>query len=265
MTEKTGQPRPLSTEQVNELLADVAKVHGRRFVLEGVFGGGDGPGAWALSSSEGPAVLKVLTGRDATSDLELRGRAIGELRSRGYPAPAFLHIGTMAEGTYLVQERLPGEPIGRDFSAAQLDEILRLHDLHADIGVPLPGEPWPLPVTRPVLEGGDGFCMIESMRAYSSETDALLTELQATTREHMYDIRDLGDVVHFDFTYANILGADGRVTGVIDWEAAMIGDRGLISPRSRSTSSTTTDCVGSSSPGRRRSREPRRLLCTWPT
>ncbi len=227
MANKTGQPRPLTTIEVHELLDVVSSRHGTRFVLDGALPGGDGPGAWALSSPDGPAVLKVLTGRDVTTELVQRGRAIDVLRGRGYPAPKLLHFGTVAAGTYLVQERRPGEPIGHRFSPFQLEEILTLHELHADIGVDLPGEPWPLPVTRPVLEGADGFCIIETMRAYSSETDALLTELQELTRAHAGEATRTGDLVHHDFTYANILGADGRVTGVIDWEAAMVGDRGF--------------------------------------
>jgi aminoglycoside phosphotransferase len=224
---KTGQPRPLTTSEVHELLSVVAAEHGRTFALAGEMSGGDGPGAWALASDEGPAVLKMLTGRDAVADLELRGAAIDVLRGRGYPAPRLLCFGTVPAGTYVVQARLPGGPIGASFTPAQLEEILRLHDLHADIGVPLPGEPWPVPVTRPVLEGADGFCVIESMRAYSPETDAFLDELQQMTREHVDEVHNTVDLVHFDFTYSNILGENGRVTGVIDWEAAMTGDRGF--------------------------------------
>jgi fructosamine-3-kinase len=227
MAKKTGQPRPLTTREVRELLDVVASEHGRAFTLNGEMSGGDGPGAWALDSADGPAVLKFLPGRDEVADLELRGAAIDVLRERGYPAPRLLCLGTVPTGTYLVQERLPGAPIGAGFTPDQLDETLRLHDLHADIGVPLPGEPWPLPVTRPIFEGADGFCVIESMRSYSPETDAFLDELQQMTREHVDDIRNTGDLVHFDFQYANILGENGRVTGVIDWEAAMLGDRGF--------------------------------------
>jgi aminoglycoside phosphotransferase (APT) family kinase protein len=227
MSAKTGNPRPLTTPEVHELLGVVSSTHGMTFVLAGEMSGGDGPGAWALTSEEGPAVLKFLPGRDEVADLEQRGRALEVLRARGYPAPKLLCFGTVPAGTYIVQERLPGSPIGGGFTPSQLDEILRLHDLHADIGVALPGEPWPLPVTRPIFEGADGFCVIESMRAYSPETDAFLDEMQQMTREHVDEIRNTTDLVHFDFQYANILGKDGCVTGVIDWEAAMLGDRGF--------------------------------------
>ena len=225
MAEKTGNPRPLSTPEVHELLVLVAEQHGVRYELDGELAGGDGPGAWALRSDGGPAVLKVLPGRDEIADLEVRGRAIDVLRERGYPAPALLCMGTFDVGTYLVQQRLPGSPIGGGFTPGQLDEILRLLELHADIGVELPGEQWPLPVTRPIFEGADGFCVIESMRAHSSETNDFLDELQDLARTHAADVTRTTDLVHFDFQYANILGEDGRVTGVIDWEAARLGDR----------------------------------------
>lgn len=228
MSAKTGQPRPLATEEVRDLLALVGADHGINYELVGEMRGGDGPGAWELRSSDGDrAVLKVLAGRDATHDIEQRFAAVDVLRGRGYPAPRLLCCGSVPAGTYLVQERLPGSPIGSSFTPVQLDEILRLHELHTDIGIGLPGEEWPLSITRPVLEGADGFCVIETMRAYSSETDALLTELQEMTRTHAQAATRTGDVVHHDFTYANILGESGRVTGVIDWEAAMVGDGGF--------------------------------------
>jgi hypothetical protein len=232
MAEKTGQPRPLATDEVHELLALIGSRHGLELGYAGELAGGDGPGAWALTSPDGPAVLKVLTGRDVTSELEQRGRALDVLRGRGYPAPGLLCVGPVPDGvgpsgTYLVQERLPGEPLGYELTPDQVEEVVRLHGLHADIGVELPGEPWPLPVTRPTLEGADGFCVIETMRAHSPETDALLTELQDMTRAHVGDVTRTGDIVHLDFTFANVLGSGGLVTGVIDWEGATVGDMGF--------------------------------------
>jgi hypothetical protein len=227
MAEKTGNPRPLTTAEVRDLLVLITQRHGERYELAGELAGGDGPGAWALRSDAGAAVLKVLAGRDGTADLESRWRAVDVLRERGYPAPALRCIGTFDAGTYVVQQRLPGSPIGSGFTPGQLDEILGLLELHADIGVDLPGEPWPLPVTRPIFEGADGFCVIESMRAHSSETNAFLDELQGLARDHIGEVTDARDVVHLDFQYANILGENGHVTGVIDWEAATLGDRGF--------------------------------------
>ena len=230
--EKTGQPRPLATSEVDDLLREISSRHGRSFMYDGELAGGDGPGAWALTSDEGPAVLKFLPGRNTAVDLEQRGRALDVLRERGYPAPTLLCCGTVPDGagpagTYLVQERLPGAPLGYELTPDQVEEVIRLHALHADIGVDLPGEAWPLPVTRPTLEGADGFCVIETMRAFSAETDALLTELQDMTRAHERDVARTGDIVHLDFTFANVLGVDGLVTGVIDWEAATVGDMGF--------------------------------------
>jgi aminoglycoside phosphotransferase (APT) family kinase protein len=227
MAEKTGQPRPLTGAEVHELLDVIASEHGLRFELAGELAGGDGPGAWELASAEGPAVLKMLLGRDVTAELEQRGRALDVLRGRGYPAPRSVCVGTIASGTYLVQERLSGEPLSYELTPDQVEEIVRLHALHADIGVDLPGETWPLPVTRPTLEGADGFCVIETMRAYAPETDAFLTELQDMTRTHADDVSRTGDIVHLDFTFANVLGSNGLVTGVIDWEAATVGDMGF--------------------------------------
>jgi aminoglycoside phosphotransferase (APT) family kinase protein len=77
------------------------------------------------------------------------------------------------------------------------------------------------------MHGGAGFCLLETMREHSSETSDLLDEVQALTLRHAQSIGPGNDLVHFDFTRANILAEDGRVTGVIDWEAVMRGDRGF--------------------------------------
>jgi Ser/Thr protein kinase RdoA (MazF antagonist) len=39
------------------------------------------------------------------------------------------------------------------------------------------------------------------------------------------DLRDTGDLVHWDYTTSNVLVADGRVTGIVDWDGALNGDR----------------------------------------
>lgn len=230
MTQKTGQPRPLDDVELTELIDVISGRYGTAFRLDGALAGGDGPGAWALTSPDGPAVLKFLPGRGATDELTRRYEAVDVLRARGYPAPRLLCLGTLSEdpgpaGTYVVQERLPGSPVGDDATPGQLDDVVRLLELHADVGVGPSDESWPLPVTRPVLEGADGFCVIETMRAYSSETDDLLTELQEHTRAHMDETSRTGDLVHLDYQFSNILATDGVITGVIDWEAATLGDR----------------------------------------
>ena len=62
------------------------------------------------------------------------------------------------------------------------------------------------------------------MRAGSSEgANDFLDELQDLARTHAADVTHTADLhPHFDFQYANILGEDGHVTGVIDWEAARL-------------------------------------------
>ena len=75
-----------------------------------------------------------------------------------------------------------------------------------------------------MLEGGDGFCLLDSLRTYSSVTAELLGTLQEIVLAHSNEQFETNDVVHFDFNPSNILVDNGRVSGVIDWEGTCPGD-----------------------------------------
>ena len=222
MTEpKRGQPRPLDDAGVRTLLESVRTRHGVAYEPDGVFSGGEGPGAWSLRSADGPAVLKV----GVYGDPSAVDRGLQVLRSRGYPMPRYLAWGTFDDHAYLIQERLPGNPMDVSQAAANLDEIVRLNDLQANACADgLPAN-WPDAIAGPVLHGGDGFCLLETMREHSSATSDLLDEVQAIVRGDSGAIEPRADVVHFDFTFANILVHEGRISGVIDLEGCGCGDR----------------------------------------
>ena len=63
------------------------------------------------------------------------------------------------------------------------------------------------------------------MRNHSPTTNALLNTLQSIVAAHAGDRFTTNDIVHFDFTPANILVDGGRIGGVIDWDGACAGDR----------------------------------------
>ncbi len=63
------------------------------------------------------------------------------------------------------------------------------------------------------------------MRTYSAATAELLAVLQRLVAAHADADYATTDIVHFDFTPANILVADGQISGVIDWEGTCSGDR----------------------------------------
>jgi aminoglycoside phosphotransferase (APT) family kinase protein len=72
------------------------------------------------------------------------------------------------------------------------------------------------------------YCVLESLTTYSATTAELLTVLQTFVRRHANEIgagTTTEDIVHFDFSPANVLSVRGRVVGVVDWEGVRAGDR----------------------------------------
>lgn len=195
---------------------------GTAFRLVGRYSHGEA-GAYALANTEGRRfVLKWIHGTSRLGALQ-HGAAVTELLcSVGYPAPVYRNVGAVAGYTYSIQEELPGLPLG----TVTLELLPRLLELNAlQIGRDAAdSSEWPLPITEPVLAGGDGFCLLEPMRAYSDTTAALLRSAQAYVRAYGGGPFATGDIVHIDFNPANILVADGAISGVVDWEACCAGD-----------------------------------------
>jgi len=110
-------------------------------------------------------------------------------------------------------------------TAEFLAPLLALNELQTGQAGDCPRE-WPSTVVDSVLHGGVGFCLLDTMRSYSAATNQLLDTLQAVVATHAADIDTrVDDIVHFDFTPANILVGDRHITGVIDWGGACAGDR----------------------------------------
>lgn len=183
-------------------------------------------GEWVLKWSDATA--------NATANLERLVALVDGLRASRYPAPAHLAVGMVDRWAYWVQERLPGEPIHSSprsmpdeprlaVLARELVELALQHEGRGDLADP----PWPDWLVRTLVEGGDGYCVHETMRQ-TQRTAQMLDEIasiadacrEAPVRRH--------DITHFDFSYANALTDGVRVTGVIDWnvpfEGALQGD-----------------------------------------
>jgi hypothetical protein len=112
----------------------------------------------------------------------------------------------------------------RQPTSQYLPDVLALNALQAG-QAPAGPRIWPAPVVAPTLEGGPGFCLLEPMRGYSTESAALLERLQAIVRRGSGLALPQDDIVHFDFTPLNILVDGEQVSGVIDWDGACTGDR----------------------------------------
>jgi hypothetical protein len=145
-------------------------------------------------------------------------------RAAGYPTPAVISWGRTADGTeYYLQELVPGEPLPR-LTVDALGQLLALNDLQA--GVPLDtDQDWSGYVWRVVFAGESGWA--PALRSHSRATEALLAAVEALVRP----LRDVPlpstDLVHGDFATWNVLALEGRVTAVVDLQAAGRGTRAI--------------------------------------
>ena len=213
--------------ELGELVGFINRRHETSFSLTGRLEGGTG-GAYGLVDIDGSrAVLKRAARPQRDDQLARTVRVVDALRHVGYPAPAYLHVGSAPDGTaYYVQQFLEGEPVA-DVTAGLLDQILAFNALQAnrDARRIAGDQDWSRHVHCVVFE--DEAHWAPAMRAHSADTAALVEALQALTRSLAGVALPADDVVHSDFGPGNVLAHAGRVTGIIDLEAAGCGSRAI--------------------------------------
>lgn len=168
-------------------------------------------------------VLKWTMGAEALARFQQAQVITERLRTRGYPAPRYLYLGLSDGVSYAVQELLPGTP-RHTLRPELLPRLLELNALQAE-AAPEPAGDWPGEIVDSILRGCEGYCVLDSLRTYSTETNELLTALQALAAAAAEPRGPSSDIVHYDFTPANILVNGDVVSGVIDWDGARAGDR----------------------------------------
>jgi hypothetical protein len=206
------------------LLTIINEQHRTTFTLINRFAHGEsGVGAYAVIDDKGRrGVLKWSPQPDCVERLRAIGAATARLRTRGYPAPLYLIIGSLPTACYAIQEMLPGTPL-QVVPVELLPHLVQLNVLQR--GQAMIGQhDWPRPIIDTVLYGGDGFCLLEPLQTYSTVTAELLVTLQALVAQHQDEHYETGDLVHIDFNPTNILVNNGKVSGVIDWHDPHAGD-----------------------------------------
>ena len=149
------------------------------------------------------------------------GPNTARLRSLGYPAPEYVAVGIVDETWYILQTALRGAPIGNRISLALLPQILHLNDLQRGQGESTAGAEY---IIQGVMEGYAGYCVVDTLRRYSSESVVMLDRLQRLVTANASECPRRNDIVHWDFHTNNVLMENGRITGVIDWEGCRSGD-----------------------------------------
>jgi len=210
--------------QPSTLLTAINAQHGTTFTLVDRYVQGESSaGAYAVIDAAGRSgVLKWVSAATGMARLHEIAATTGRLRTRGYPAPQYLVVGCVPHACYSIQERLPGTPL-REVPRDLVPRMIHLNHLQRGQALPGPCD-WPRAIVDPVLYGGDGFCLLDPLRTYSSTTAALLTTVQAVVHEHHDATYATNDVVHIDFNPTNILVHNGAISGVIDWHDPQVGD-----------------------------------------
>ena len=209
---------------IAQLLERINTALGTDYRLRGRYSSSENHGAYKLEDAAGtPFVLKAHNDEAILPRL-LRARAVtARLRELEIPAPAYVHIGTQGGRVYWLQSALPGEP-PETLSAAQVGQLLEYNARQA--GQAISNEQnWSWYVRAVVFAGESGW--VASLRGHSAATCSLLGRLERLTAGEEASPSRRDDLVHGDLCLSNVLVASGRVSGVVDWDAAGCGDRAL--------------------------------------
>ncbi|MDY7087042.1 MAG: phosphotransferase [Actinomycetota bacterium] len=213
MTEAVHRAWPRSARlDAAHILGRIAEITGVRLELEGPAPGGEVGAAYVRWPDGRRSVLTE--GRSRSGPLADRARQAG--------VPTARHeLAAHVDGRrVIVQQRLPGTPARRP-DTHLVRQMLTLNDrlagLLADVPAPKPAELY-------LTGDGPGFCLHQPLAGHSARTAALLDRVHQVGAAGSVMVGD--DLVHMDYHPGNVLvDAQGRVTGLIDWDGATRGDR----------------------------------------
>ena len=208
---------------VESLLKLINHERGMSFELAGRFEGGE-QGAHEIVGTYGTRMaLKLHHGAGYLERYRKAKIATEHLAERGYPVPRYEYIGVVGETSYTIQSLVPGSPMGT-LNASVVPDLLRLIDLQSG-PAPFPSRGWPQLIVHSVMHGFDEYCVIETLRRHSATTSEILDLLQSQVSTCANIDVETTDIVHFDFNPSNVMVHQSGVSGVIDWDGVMAGDR----------------------------------------
>src|ERR1700737_1141826 len=139
------------------LLDQINAQYGTSFRLLGRYPVGE-IGAFRLMDDAGTRfVLKWTARKEHLPLIQAAATVTDQLRPLGYPTPSYILYGSLAEGTFGVQQALPGRP--RPITNPEtVNQLVALNDFHVDRGGWLadafPARPtWAEEVVRAVTDG----------------------------------------------------------------------------------------------------------------
>lgn len=164
--------------------------------------------------------------------VRLTAEVLDLAKARGLPVPTYEFVGEFGDGRIVVvQERLPGDPIGR-VDVPLIDDLIALNDRFAGLLTGRTDVPGPQLCLR---RSGPDHPRHEALAGHDDRTRRMLARIKAVG-ESVPDELTGDDLVHPDFARGNVLvDGDGRISGVVDWSSgALRGNRAfaLVSLRS---------------------------------
>jgi hypothetical protein len=182
--------------------------HSTSWWLVGRLPGGYLQGAYELHGPDGQrAVLKWHPRELSAAQLVSAGRAIEDLRDRGWPTPRWLARGVLPEGgAYIIEEFSEGVVPTR-LAADGLGQLLGANRLQTGIA-PNTEHDWSTYIHRVVFDGGAD--LVARMRARPVTAD-LLARLERLTADARSLQLPTADLVHGDFVLRNMLVSNGSL------------------------------------------------------
>jgi len=204
-----------------EVLAWVNEAHAAAYELRGRCHGGANSGAHLLTGPGGiPAVLKWTPDRTWARQVLRAVPVVRRIRERGFPTPAWLFVGTTADGfPYQVQEFVEGDPLSI-LDDATADLILDVVERQAGMN-PDPGRNLSKIAAREAVAGARRARLRDSGEA-GREVVETFDRLCRSVADQKLPCEDM---VHGDLGVENVLVRNGSIAGVIDIEALGSGSR----------------------------------------
>src|SRR5262245_27182524 len=177
---------------------------------------------WLAEGGAGRLVVKATLIPPGSDRAAWTSEVLTILRDRGYPAPQVRWSGRLdATWQLVVEQWLPGRALGR-LDRALLGDLIRLVDLQASSGQPLPPGGWDVSWWLGVIlfEGWEGW-WDAAIEAVPATAGRLRRFLEPAWGHRLPSV----DIVHGDLNPTNVLVERARVSGIVDWDHVGIGSR----------------------------------------
>ncbi len=195
---------------------------GVEYVVIGPLAGGE-TGATEVSGDGHRHVLKW----DLDPDNQVRRREGVVLAERlrteaAWPCPEQQVI-EADDYVFVLQEFMRGQTISH-LSRGLVESLSALHDRRLQLSVDDRPNRWANDMIEILVEGGNGYCLHQSLRDFDSRTRRVVERIEELGRS--LKPSDLGgtDVVHGDLHPGNLLEVDGQLSAVIDMDYTRAGD-----------------------------------------